>query len=77
MKRHLLFFMTIALSAAGCGGVKTGSADDGEPGADHRTDGGPDDGLPDGGGPDGEGPDGGGGSDSCVLGTSQLAACRL
>jgi len=65
--------MTLSLSAAGCGGVKTGSA------ADHTD-------APDGGGTDGDRPDGGGtggdgsdagGSSTCVLGTSQLGNCSL
>jgi len=67
MKRLLLTFMLLALSAAGCGGVKSGSADGG-PDGDHRSDGG---------GPDDETDGGGGGSGTCVLGTSQLGSCSL
>jgi uncharacterized protein YceK len=72
MKRLLLVFMLLALSAAGCGGVKTGSAADAGPDGDHRAD----DGGTDDGGTDGDGTDGGG-SGSCVLGTSQLGNCNL
>jgi hypothetical protein len=87
MKRLRLVLMTLALSAAGCGGVKTGSSADAGPDGDHRADdggtngggtddGGPDDDGPDDAGPDGEGPDAGG-SASCVLGTSRLGNCNL
>ena len=75
MKRLRLVLLTLALSAAGCGGVKTGSSSaDGGPDGDHRTDdGGTDD---DDGGTGGGGSDGGG-SGTCVLGTSQLGNCSL
>jgi len=84
VKRLLLVFMTLALSAAGCGGVKSGSADsdhtDGPDGGGMHgdgTDGGGTDGDgPDGGGTDGDGPDGGA-PGRCVLGTSQLGNCTL
>ena len=61
MKRLLLIFMTLALSAPACGGVKDGSPD-----ADHR----------DGGGTDGDEADAGA-TGACVLGTSQLGNCNL
>lgn len=71
MKHLVLVFLALALGAAGCAGVKTGSAD-----ADHRDGGGSDGDGADGGGTDGDGTDGGG-SGTCVLGTSQLGDCTL
>ena len=67
MKRLLSVLMILALCAAGCGGVKNGSAADAGPDGDHRADGG---------GTDDDRTDGGG-SGSCVLGTSQLGNCNL
>ena len=70
MKGLRLVLRTLALSAAGCGGVKTGSRSaDGGPDGDHRAD--------DGGTDDDDGGTGGGGSGTCVMGTSQLGSCNL
>ncbi len=89
MKRLVLILMTMALGAAGCGGVKTGpaaDADGGATGGDHRADAAPGDGDDriDGGAADaddagtvGDMADAGATDDSCVFGTSQLGNCSL
>jgi hypothetical protein len=79
VKRLLFVFMTLALNAAGCGGVKSG-APDGGPEGDHTTDaGGPDGDRTEADGTTTGGPDAGGsgGSSACVLGASELGNCNL
>jgi len=87
VKRLVLILVILTAGAAGCGGVKTGSADadGGAMDGDHRADAGPTDpvhridggGGTDDGGTDGDQADAGATDDTCVLGTSQLGNCSL